>query len=81
MASLGKCSDLSQRIFTGDEVLAFFSGDFDVTDSNVSLFEESGRNDDGSSKAPANLDDDEWNGSYRCNTISISAIVATVLTW
>ena len=59
MASLGKCSDLSRRIFSGDEVLAFFNGDFDVTNSDVSLYEESSRNDDVSSRASANLDDDE----------------------
>ena len=59
MASLGKCSDLSRRIFSGDEVLAFFNGDFDVTNSDVSLYEESSRNDDVSSRVSANLDDDE----------------------
>ena len=59
MASLGKCTDLSRKNFTSDEVMAFFNGEIDLSDSDVDVSQESGHEDDISANTELVINDDE----------------------
>ena len=59
MASLGKCTDLSRKNFTSDEVMAFFNGEIDLSDSDADISQESGHEDDISANTEPVINNDE----------------------